>query len=80
MIKKILDIRHFIILFLLIACLLLQDNKPKKEIVIKEIVIKDKYIHKMLYPQISGEPNFILIGVSAVFGLLVIIIVCLKRF
>jgi hypothetical protein len=29
----------------------------------------------MLYPQISGEPNFILIGVSAVFGLLVIIIV-----
>ena len=29
----------------------------------------------MLYPQISGEPNFILIGVSAVFGLLVIIII-----
>lgn len=29
----------------------------------------------MLYPQISGEPNFILIGVSAVFGLLVIIMV-----
>jgi hypothetical protein len=29
----------------------------------------------MLYPQITGEPNFILIGVSAVFGLLVIIIV-----
>jgi hypothetical protein len=29
----------------------------------------------MLYPQISGEPNFILIGISAVFGLLVIIIV-----
>lgn len=29
----------------------------------------------MIYPQLSGEPNFILIGVSAVFGLLVIIIV-----
>jgi hypothetical protein len=29
----------------------------------------------MLYPQITGEPNFILIGVSAVFGLLVIIMV-----
>jgi hypothetical protein len=29
----------------------------------------------MIYPQITGEPNFILIGVSAVFGLLVIIIV-----
>ena len=29
----------------------------------------------MLYPQISGDPNFILIGISAVFGLLVIIIV-----
>jgi hypothetical protein len=33
MIKKILDIRHFIILFLLVACFLLQHNKPKKEIV-----------------------------------------------
>lgn len=29
----------------------------------------------MLYPQITGEPNFILIGISAVFGLLVIIMV-----
>ena len=29
----------------------------------------------MLYPQLSGEPNFVLIGVSAVFGLLVIIMV-----
>jgi hypothetical protein len=29
----------------------------------------------MNYPQISGEPNFILIGVSAVFGLMVIIMV-----
>ena len=29
----------------------------------------------MNYPQLSGEPNFVLIGVSAVFGLLVIIIV-----
>jgi len=29
----------------------------------------------MIYPQITGEPNFILIGVSAVFGLLVIIMV-----
>ena len=29
----------------------------------------------MIYPQITGEPNFILIGISAVFGLLLIIIV-----
>ena len=29
----------------------------------------------MIYPQLIGEPNFVLIGVSAVFGLLVIIIV-----
>jgi hypothetical protein len=29
----------------------------------------------MIYPQLVGEPNFVLIGVSAVFGLLVIIIV-----
>ena len=29
----------------------------------------------MSYPQLTGEPNFILIGVTAVFGLLVIIIV-----
>jgi hypothetical protein len=29
----------------------------------------------MLYPQLSGEPNFVLIGLSAVFGLLVVIIV-----
>jgi len=29
----------------------------------------------MLYPQITGEPNFILIGITAVFGLFVIIIV-----
>ena len=29
----------------------------------------------MIYPQLSGEPNFVLIGVSAVFGLLIIIIV-----
>jgi len=29
----------------------------------------------MIYPQLSGEPNFVLIGVSAVFGLLVIIMI-----
>lgn len=29
----------------------------------------------MPYPQLTGEPNFVLIGVSAVFGLLVIIMV-----
>jgi hypothetical protein len=29
----------------------------------------------MIYPQLTGEPNFVLIGVSAVFGLLVIIMV-----
>ena len=29
----------------------------------------------MNYPQLTGEPNFVLIGVSAVFGLLVIIMV-----
>lgn len=29
----------------------------------------------MLYPQLTGEPNFILVGISAVFGLFIIIIV-----
>ena len=29
----------------------------------------------MSYPMLTGEPNFVLIGVSAVFGLLIIIIV-----
>jgi hypothetical protein len=29
----------------------------------------------MSYPQLTGEPNLVLIGVSAVFGLLVIIMV-----
>ena len=29
----------------------------------------------MIYPQLTGEPNFILIGVSAVFGLLTIIMI-----
>jgi len=29
----------------------------------------------MIYPQLTGEPNFILIGVAAVFGLLVIIMI-----
>jgi len=29
----------------------------------------------MIYPQLTGEPNFVLIGVSAVFGLLVIIMI-----
>ena len=29
----------------------------------------------MSYPQLSGEPNFVLIGISSVFGLIVIIIV-----
>jgi len=29
----------------------------------------------MMYPQLTGEPNFVLIGVSAVFGLLVIIMI-----
>ena len=28
----------------------------------------------MIYPQLTGEPNFVLIGVAAVFGLLVVII------
>ena len=29
----------------------------------------------MSYPMLTGEPNFVLIGVSAVFGLLIIIII-----
>jgi len=28
----------------------------------------------MIYPQLSGEPNFVLIGVAAVFGLIIIIV------
>jgi len=60
MIKKILDIRHFIILFLLITCLFLQDNKPKKEIVIKEVPSKPELIHDTISQEIPvylpGEP------------------------
>jgi hypothetical protein len=52
MIKKILDIRHFIILFLLITCFLLQDNKPKKEIVIKEVLSEPKLIHDTISQEI----------------------------
>ena len=27
-----------------------------------------------MYPQLTGEPNFILIGVAAVFGLIIIVL------
>jgi hypothetical protein len=43
--KKILDIRHFIILFLLVCCVFIQHNKPAKEIVIKEVLSKPELIH-----------------------------------
>lgn len=52
MIKKILDIRHFIILFLLITCFLLQDNKPKKEIVIKKVPSEPELIHDTISQEI----------------------------
>jgi len=52
MIKKILDIRHFIILFLLVACFLLQHNKPKKEILTKEVPSKTKLIHDTISQEV----------------------------
>lgn len=52
MIKKILDIRHFIILFLLIVCFLLQHNKPKKEIVIQKIPSEPEFIHDTITEEV----------------------------
>jgi hypothetical protein len=52
MIKKILDIRHFIILFLLIVCFLLQHNKPKKEIVIQKVPSEPELIHDTIIEEV----------------------------
>lgn len=52
MIKKILDIRHFIILFLLVACFFIQHNKPKKEVVIKEVQSEPEIIHDTIPEEI----------------------------
>ena len=52
MIKKILDIRHFIILFLLIVCFLLQHNKPKKEIVIQKVPSEPELIHDTITEEV----------------------------
>jgi len=43
--KKILDIRHFIILFLLVCCVFIQHNKPSKEVILKEVPSKPELIH-----------------------------------
>ena len=43
--KKIFDVRHFIILGLLISLFFVGHNKPKKEIVLKEIPSKPELIH-----------------------------------
>jgi hypothetical protein len=43
--KKILDIRHFIILFLLVCCVFIQHNKPLKEVILKEVPSKPELIH-----------------------------------
>ena len=51
--KKILDIRHFIILFLLIACFLIQHNKPKKEVVIKEVPSEPELIHDTITEEVT---------------------------
>jgi hypothetical protein len=51
--KKILDIRHFIILFLLVCCVFIQHNKPSKEIVIKEIPSKPELIHDTIPQKVS---------------------------
>ena len=53
MIKKILDIRHFIILFLLVVCFLLQHNKPKKEIVIQQVPSEPELIHDTITEEVS---------------------------
>lgn len=54
MIKKILDVRHFIILLLLIVCFFLQHNKPKKEVSIKEIKVpsEPQLIHDTILQEI----------------------------
>ena len=52
MIKKILDIRHFIILFLLIVCFLLQHNEPKKEIVIQKVPSEPELIHDTITEEV----------------------------
>lgn len=52
MIKKILDIRHFIILFLLVLCLFLQHNRPKKEVVIKEVLSEPQIIHDTITEEV----------------------------
>ena len=58
--KKILDIRHFIILFLLVCCVFIQHNKPAKEIVIKEVQSKPELIHDTIPQEVPvylpGQP------------------------
>jgi len=43
--KKILDVRHFIILILIGLCVFLYTKKPKKEIVLKEVPSKPELVH-----------------------------------
>jgi len=43
--KKILDVRHFIILILIGLCVFLYIKKPKKEIVLKEVLSKPELVH-----------------------------------
>ena len=43
--KKILDVRHFIILILLGLCVFLYIKKPKKEIVLQQVPSKPELIH-----------------------------------
>jgi hypothetical protein len=43
--KKILDVRHFIILILLGLCVFLYIKKPKKEIVLQEVPSKPELVH-----------------------------------
>jgi hypothetical protein len=43
--KKILDVRHFIILILIGLCVFLYIKKPKKEIVLQEVPSKPELVH-----------------------------------
>jgi len=50
--KKILDIRHFIILILIVICFFIQHNKSKKEIVIQKVPSEPELIHDTIIEEV----------------------------
>lgn len=53
MIKKILDVRHFIILILIALCFFIQHNKPKKEVVIQQVLSEPQIIHDTITEEVT---------------------------